>query len=225
MATLRTTAGRVRRAPWRFWRRDPWLRDNVAAKHVQAAVKPLDDDSHVPHRLFRDAIEWTVENVELPERARFLDHGCGAGHYSVLLDRYAPGRFAYTGADISEAMIERARTLWPGREFLVDDLVSSALNLDSFDVVCASGVLVVLPEWERALHVLLASQAAAVIVHRQPLAAETTVTRMRHYSYRGWNVTLALHDIEAAAGRHGRKVGVVLAVPGETHSTLVLHLH
>ena len=81
-----------------------------------------------PYRTFLEAIERLVREERLPEPARLLDFGCGVGHYSELLERYFPGRFAYTGCDFSEPMLAAARARWPEREFVVNDLFANELD-------------------------------------------------------------------------------------------------
>src|SRR5205823_6504660 len=107
--------------------------------------------------------------LELPELARFLDFGCGIGHYSELLERRYPGRFDYTGCDYSPAMVEAAREEWPGRTFVVNDLFANTLDLASFDLVLAAALVDITADYERALEALLGSPARFVLLHRQQL--------------------------------------------------------
>src|SRR5207248_1547562 len=98
--------------------------------------------------------------------ARLLDLGCGTGHYSELLERSFPGRFTYVGWDYAPAMVETARKRWPGREFAVNDVFAPDLDLEPFEVICASSLVDVVADWRRALAILLAAPAPYVLLHR-----------------------------------------------------------
>jgi hypothetical protein len=153
--------------------RESWKSPAVARQMDDLAEQQLGSPEDVaPYRTFVEAIGALLREQPLPEPARLLDFGCGVGHYSELLERYFPGRFAYTGCDFSEPMIEAARARWPDREFLVDDLFENDLDLGSFDVLVAGALIDVLDEWERALNVLLGSGADYVLLHRQQVTED-----------------------------------------------------
>ncbi len=63
-----------------------------------------------------------------------LDYGCGYGAFYEFLLEWNP-RATYVGYDISEAMIETARSLHPEAIF-----TSKRADLDRFDIVVASGI-------------------------------------------------------------------------------------
>ncbi len=52
-------------------------------------------------------IEFLVEQLQLSKGARILDVGCGTGRHSVGLAQHG---FSVTGVDLSEEMLEKART-------------------------------------------------------------------------------------------------------------------
>jgi 2-polyprenyl-3-methyl-5-hydroxy-6-metoxy-1,4-benzoquinol methylase len=52
-------------------------------------------------------VEFLVQEFALPKGASILDMGCGTGRHSVAL---AQNGFAVTGVDLSEHMLEKART-------------------------------------------------------------------------------------------------------------------
>ena len=79
-------------------------------------------DDVAPYRAFRDLLELLVQEERLPRPATFLDIGCGMGAYGELLERLAPGRFEYTGADYAEAVVARAQERWPSRRFVCRDV-------------------------------------------------------------------------------------------------------
>ena len=77
-----------------------------------------------------------------------LDVGCGVGRVSHLLHERG---FDVTGIDISESLVERARSLFPEIDFHVEDVRDSSFDSRSFDYVVFSffGIDYVLPEAER----------------------------------------------------------------------------
>jgi SAM-dependent methyltransferase len=199
-----------------------WSEPDVAQQHTALALTQLEDpESCYPFRIFRAAVSSTVSDV--PSTASFLELGCGAGHYGELLDRWFPGRFVYTGSDMSEAMIAEARRLWPERRFVVDDIYRSQLGLDDFDVVCASGLIDVLRDYRPPLKRILASRAPVVILHRQSLTdGPSVVTEADAYGYPTWRVDLGRKELGELAAATDRTVETDCHEPGETYHSLVL---
>ena len=68
----------------------------------------------------------------LPDGARVLDLGCGAG---VPIARTLAGRHHVVGIDISAAQLEIARVAVPGAAFVRGDMLSCAFAEASFDAV------------------------------------------------------------------------------------------
>ena len=71
----------------------------------------------------------------LVDKGRLLDVGCGLGNQSAHF--HALG-FDVTGTDVSRAAVERARSLYPGPRFEVDDVTQTFLD-DKFDIVVDRG--------------------------------------------------------------------------------------
>jgi trans-aconitate methyltransferase len=184
----------------------------------------LDNAEHIaPFSTFLRVLETLVARDDLARPARLLDVGCGSGHYSQLIERYAPGRFVYAGCDSSTQMIEIARAEWPERTFSVGDVFDEALDLDAFDVLLASALVDVSRKWPRALGILFASAASHVILHRQHVTAESSRVEVvrgyaGHDTYRSF---INVADLEAMASRYGREIAEVFRVEGDIHSFLV----
>jgi SAM-dependent methyltransferase len=223
---LSAAAGRIKR---RVARRpspthaESWKGADLPDQMLALAREQLRDPEAVaPYRTFLEAIDWALDRLTLPEPARFLDFGCGVGHYSELLERRYAGRFDYTGCDYSEAMVEAARAAWPGRTFVVNDLFVNTLDLAWFDVVCASALVDITEEYERALDVLLGSGARFVLLHRQQVTeGQSRVEVVPGYTgqttYRSYLNRL---DIERVASRHGRQILASFHVQDDIHSFL-----
>lgn len=203
---------------------DGWKSVSVAEQMAAGAARELlDPQQSPPYRAFLEGMNVLVADFALPTPVRFLDFGCGTGHYSELLARYFPGRFVYVGCDFSAEMVEAAQSLWPGRDFVRNDIYENCLDLGEFDVICASALVDVLPEVERALDLLLGSDAPHVLLHRQRVARRRTrVVVARAYrdqvSYRTY---LSRGDLRQIAERNSRVVSHEFHVVNEVRSFLM----
>jgi SAM-dependent methyltransferase len=79
--------------------------------------------------------EWAAELLSrLPEGARVLELGCGAGtDETVELAK----RFRLRGVDVSGEQISRARAAVPDADFVHADFLELELPPESFDAVCS----------------------------------------------------------------------------------------
>jgi SAM-dependent methyltransferase len=102
--------------------------------------------------LIFDGLRWFLEAGYIGEKrvlrqealsgkGSVLDVGCGTG---ALAAWFAPER--YTGIDVSEAYIARARHKWPAYAFQVMDATALAFEDALFDAALISGVLHHLPD-------------------------------------------------------------------------------
>ena len=55
----------------------------------------------------KEEVEFLIDQFQLPHGASILDMGCGTGRHSVALAQHG---FAVTGVDLSEHMLEKARS-------------------------------------------------------------------------------------------------------------------
>jgi SAM-dependent methyltransferase len=210
--------------PWALRRyRESWRSDAVARQMARLTEQQLAAPEEVPpYRSFRTAITRLLERDRLPERARMLDVGCGAGAYAVLLDRYFPNRFEYTGADYSKEILAIARRRAPSHSFEHLDVMADGVPA-GYDIVLASALIDVIADWEPALDRLLASDARYVLLHRQRITegpSRVDVTR----GYRGqhtYATRLNLADLDRIARRHGRLIADSVPVEGEVSTFLL----
>ena len=203
---------------------DSWKDAGVARQMTELTSDELEHTEGVPaFGVFLEAIGSMAEELRLPKPARLLDVGCGTGHYSELLERFFPGRFDYTGCDYAPAMIEAARARWPERTFVVNDLFDNKLDLDAFDVLFASALVDVVPDWERALDILLGATAPHVLLHRQRTTGGTSTVR-RAAGYPGqktYRTYINVAQLEAIAVRHGREITRQFPVDDEMQSFVI----
>lgn len=147
--------------------KDSWKSEDVARQQQALVEKELrDPDAVAPFRTFLE-ITRCILDMDGRSEYQLLDIGCGVGHYSELLHRYHPGRFAYTGSDYSETMIRRAQALWPHSEFVVDDVFDSHLDYSEYDILMASALVDVIEDFWTVLDTLFASTSDMLILHRQ----------------------------------------------------------
>jgi ubiquinone/menaquinone biosynthesis C-methylase UbiE len=99
--------------------------DVIADRFVRWSAEIEDD-----HR-----VRWRQELVDrLPEGARVLELGCGAG---VADTQALTAHFHVTAVDISAEQIRRARANAPSAEFVQSDFTQLELGAGSFDAVAA----------------------------------------------------------------------------------------
>ncbi len=91
---------------------------------------------------------WVARLLELlPARGDVLELGCGNGEPAA---RLLAGRHAYTGVDISEAQLERARAAVPDGRFVRDDFTQLEVEPESVDAVVAILTLTHVPREQHA---------------------------------------------------------------------------
>jgi SAM-dependent methyltransferase len=202
--------------------RDSWNSSDVAAQMLELTNAQLEHpDSVAPYRSFRLLLDVILGQEGLPSPATFLDIGCGVGAYGELLDRWAPGRFDYVGADFAKEVVAAAQSRWPSRRFVRRD-VHEEHALDGFDIVFASALLDVLPDYETVLDLLCAADARWVVLHRQRIGRRQRVEIVP--GYRGqltYRSTVTSSQLEQIAARHRRRVAASVPVEGDVHSFLL----
>ncbi|UPV74477.1 class I SAM-dependent methyltransferase [Halorussus limi] len=89
-----------------------------------------------------------VERYFADSSGSVLDVGCGVGRVSSLLHERG---FDVTGIDVSEPLVEKARSLFPDVEFRVEDVRDTEFDAESFDYAVFSyyGLDYLLPKVER----------------------------------------------------------------------------
>ena len=82
---------------------------------------------------------------KLPENARVLDAGCGAG---IPISQMLSERFQVTGVDFSEAQVELAKKNVPNAEFLCEDMTKLEFPAATFDGITSYYAIIHIPREE-----------------------------------------------------------------------------
>jgi ubiquinone/menaquinone biosynthesis C-methylase UbiE len=80
--------------------------------------------------------------ARLPDRAKVLDAGCGAG---IPVAQILSDRFELTGVDFSEAQIDLARRHVPGAQFVCQDMTKLGFPDDTFDAIVSYYAIIHIP--------------------------------------------------------------------------------
>lgn len=137
----------------------PRIRAMVRRIEMVKAVDPKTTVQQGYDRIAEQYLAWTLHTREqereryaavlldaLPDGARVLDLGCGAG---LPTTRALARRFRVTGVDISARQIALAREHVPGAEFIQADMTQLDLPSDSFDAVTAFYAIIHVPREEQ----------------------------------------------------------------------------
>ena len=98
--------------------------------------------------------DWITQVINLPKDSKILDVGCGIGQHSV---RLAKTGFQVIASDFSEDRVNvakaniAAQSLAGRVQFSCEDLTALSFVSESFDCVLCWGVLMHIPEVEKAM--------------------------------------------------------------------------
>ena len=127
------------------------------------------------------ALERVLLQTDLKPDAAVLDGGCGTGTNSVWL---AKRGFKVTGADFSEFALSEAEG--EGIDYRREDLTALSLEDASFDAVICIGVLMHIPDVEKALQELVRVLRPGGYL----IIAEANASAPETYAFRAyWRIT------------------------------------
>jgi SAM-dependent methyltransferase len=125
-------------------------KEDPAMPEVKISFDAADDYERFMGRWSRAIGETFLGWLGAPQRARWLDVGCGTGAFSELILRHcAPA--SLTGIDPSPEQIDFVRKHIPGHTFQVGDSMDLPFDEAAFDVVASALVLHFIPDRHKAL--------------------------------------------------------------------------
>lgn len=162
---------------------DPILKSTYEQQAVHSGWEEAYRGNPLQDRLNARMLDRILTTIRPAADARFLDAGCGVGAHTLTI---ASRGYDCTGVDISETILETTRANIDAAG-LKDRARAECRTLEnlgfadgSFDVVHCRGVLMHIPQWEKAVGELvrvLKTGGHLVLFESNTQAVETWVTR------------------------------------------------
>lgn len=159
-----------------------WMSPRTAARQERAYRRMLADMRHGRPRIDLSVAAEAVDAAGL-ERPRLLEVGCGNGYYSEVFAHFLGDRVSYAGIDYSEAMISRARAIYPECDFSVGDATALDHPDSSFDIVYNGACLLHVLDYNRVIAESRRVARTACIFHTVPVFQDHPTTHLRKYAY------------------------------------------
>ncbi|WP_321337341.1 class I SAM-dependent methyltransferase [uncultured Cohaesibacter sp.] len=172
--------------------------DNSVSHKADSNHAGLMDDIYRYQRTIYDATrkyyllgrDRLIAEMAPQEDAHILEIACGTGRNLDLLDRRYPDR-TLCGLDISEQMLETARTKLAGRANLAQ---ADACNFDSeslfgrkdFDHIVMSYSLSMIPDWQGAISEALKHLAPGGKLHLVDFGDQAQLPALFKHTLRNW---------------------------------------
>ena len=160
------------------------LKETYASRRLHDAWESVYRGNPTVDRLNDRMMDRILACVAAPPNALFLDAGCGIGDHAV---RIALRGYRCLGVDISAAVLREAKKsiadqgLQSRISLVCQPLEELSLGDGTVDVVHCRGVLMHIPEWERALHHLcrvLRPGGKIVLLELNHRSLETRIVRL-----------------------------------------------
>jgi SAM-dependent methyltransferase len=142
-----------------------------------------------------------------------LDAGCGNGRfYRALAQAGLLERLRYRGIDLTEKLVEAARTLHPEGVFEQGSIEELPYENDSFDIVVCQHIVRYLPSYEPALAELLrVARGFAVLAEKQAVPEDELGTYYNETLRSRFNLNLyGDAKLKAFARAHGATLAFTL---------------
>lgn len=146
--------------------------------------------------------------------ASIVEVGCASGYYYEVLGHLLRQKIKYVGIDYSPALAAQARQFYPDVPFLVGDTTSLPLADNSCDILLSGGVLLHVPEYERAIKETARVSKYWCIFHRTPVVRTIPTTFFSKQAYGVHVVELVFNEEELLAlfAKHGLTMVAELVV-------------
>src|SRR6202030_2559728 len=116
-------------------------------------------------------------------RPSVLEVGCGNGYYSEILEQLVPAGIEYTGLDYSQAMVDRARLLYPDVSFERGDATKIAFASSSYDIVLNGVCLMHIFQYATAIEEAARVAKYYVIFNCVPVMEGHPTIYLRKFAY------------------------------------------
>lgn len=157
----------------------------------------LTEDRRAKPKEVQKMIGGLIAAQARPGGTQILDAGCATGEFLGYLATRFPD-FVYTGLDISESMIARARETFPGIAFATGSVLEPETLPDGpFDVILCNGVVQIFDDISPPIRNLLSRLAPNGSLFINTITNERPVDLITRYRYAdgseadwqcGWNV-------------------------------------
>jgi demethylmenaquinone methyltransferase/2-methoxy-6-polyprenyl-1,4-benzoquinol methylase len=133
----------------------------LAVQRRYRSLAPVYDWANLDWLLYAAARRRAIELLELRPGARVLDVACGTGANFALIQQRIGAAGELVGIDLTAGMLDRARARvraqgWANVELREADICDPPGDLGApFDAVLCTLGLSVIPEWRRALDVMV----------------------------------------------------------------------
>ncbi len=130
------------------------LKETYAQDEIHSHWESVYRGNPIQDRFDDEVIDRILKYLNPPPDALFLDAGCGVGAHSLRLARRG---YRCVGVDISENVLRTAKKnaathgLESRTSFVCQSLEDLAFGDNYFDAVHCRGVLMHIPQWEKAL--------------------------------------------------------------------------
>lgn len=158
----------------------------------------------------RKDLRIAAEAVDLAglENPSLLEIGCGSGYYIDVLTSLCRSKVRYTGLDYSAAMIARARSHYPGADFIIGDATHLSMADGAYDIVFNGVSLMHIMAFEEAIAEAARVARSAVIFHGVPVMPRHETVYLSKYAYGAPVVEVIFNRDELLSlfARHGLDV-------------------
>ena len=171
---------------------------NRAASRQDAAWRPIVAEAKAGRpREDVVALNTCLDALSALEVSSLLEVGCGGGYLSELISFHAPS-LAYRGVDLSESMIELARSHYPNQDFAAASAYGLPNEDASVDAVLDGVALIHMAQWTLALAEYRRVARTAVVLHGLTLT-ESPTTTFGKYAYGQPSMELVFNRTELLA--------------------------
>ena len=124
--------------------------------------------------------EWFFLKDELQEGMSILDIGCAQGGFAGMISEHLKN-FSYTGVDISEEMIVKAKAKYPYHTFHIVKENDYSNVTKMYDVSIVLGILHLHESWRETIQVAWNHTKSSLILDLREISEETVEDKNKSY--------------------------------------------